>query len=266
MASSYWRAVLRVAVALAAVAAVQDERPQHHRHRGGNRGCSALHQQHFGVCRCQCTLVDVGLNTGATLDSWPRGAATLTKISPRLAARMKKMHLGDDVRWVLPAGSPAQVGLSACAYSQSACYYGFEGNPAFTPSLQKLEARSRQRGMHVKLFTSNVLSLHDGIAELFVDDGVGKLGSSLAVGKSDMTVLPKHGWVSNATAEVSWRHVNVTSTDAARFLLELGRHSDFLGVKIVRPRPPRLPLPPPCLPLPPRLPLPHRLPLPLPPL
>ena len=107
----------------------------------------SLHARHLGVCRCDCALVDVGLNNGDSLQQWPSTA--LARLQGRGVAR-----------GLLRC-------LDATAKSRTVCWYGLEANPAFDSSLNMLQGSLRAQGVRVKLFSSTALSIDGGGANLF---------------------------------------------------------------------------------------------------
>ena len=81
--------------------------------------------------RCECVFIDVGLNTGRSLSTWPRV--------------LHEAHTSHE----LPHGLHARLG-SCLERSKKVgarrCWYGFEANPRYTEALRGIEWRMRRRG------------------------------------------------------------------------------------------------------------------------
>lgn len=111
---------------------------------------SSIHASHVGRCHCDCVLVDVGLNNGDSLLSWPK------------AALASAQDHGE-------ADAPVWRRLHSCMASSAACYYGFEANPDFSGRLEALEAQLREDGRPVRLFTETAFSTSSEGADVFVE-------------------------------------------------------------------------------------------------
>ena len=112
----------------------------------------SIHAAHFGVCRCDCVLVDVGLNDGQSLFAW----------STHLLARFVK----NNRSWQTPLRNRLQ---SCVQQNMTTCYYGFEANPAYDATLLSLESQLRAQGRRARLFRSVAFSTDARGAEFLVD-------------------------------------------------------------------------------------------------
>ena len=186
---------------------------------------SSPHMAAFGRCRCQCTFLDVGANDGDTLLTWMGG------------------FLSDapGAKWHEQLPSRLKGALQGCFESQrNMCFYGIEGNPRFVAQLDKLSEVLKKEGFQANLLTKTVLGLEDGITTMFVDPGVRGMDSTLLADKKthyfktkDDTHASWGSWVSSPKpVSNTFKHVNVTSLGAARFLSSLTQYSDFVGMKI----------------------------------
>jgi len=134
--------------------------------------------------RYPCGFVDVGLNDGSTLFTWPRTALTV------LPAGVPDIHVGNGTsrgaaRWVNQWRSRLRLGLSRQSAerarnmtgilqecladggegaSQRACYYGFEANAAFTPQLRERQQQAKDQGHCVNLHLQTAFADRDGKA------------------------------------------------------------------------------------------------------
>lgn len=175
--------------------------------------CDSIHMRELGVCRCRCTLIDVGLNTGASLVSW----------APEVVANGQ-------------AGN-ASAALDACARDKTTCYYGFEANPAYEGSLLLMANRLKERGRRVRVFTSTAFNIHAGKAIFHLEParrGTEQRGSTLA-GERFITYHHKatnRTLVGKGDANHLFKGVEVTSVDAASFLREVAAASDYVAAKI----------------------------------
>ena len=89
-------------------------------------GNASLHARELGVCRCDCTFVDVGLNDGHSLLRWPHIAWQQLNRSKTTRSRT----LG---------------AMRSCfEHQRTTCYYGFEANPKYNAQLARLEQRLRK--------------------------------------------------------------------------------------------------------------------------
>ena len=158
----------------------------------------SIHAPHLGVCRCRCTLIDVGLNDGQSVREWAR-----------IAAEHSQMMVHSETR--------AQ--MRACVEDASTCYYGFEANPVFTPMLSQLERQQRVNGTSMRLFTETAFNTRGGDVEFLVEPlGAGATGSTLSGSKFQL----------NKT----YVKTRVHSMDAGHFLRAVARASDFIAAKI----------------------------------
>ena len=105
----------------------------------------------LGGGECRCTLIDVGLNDGTSLDYWLLPAAQ-RNYDVAFKQRHPKQH---DAWEKCLAGPPDTI-----------CYYGFEGNARFTPTLQALQAKWRAAGRRIMLYTENLFAKHGGSAKV----------------------------------------------------------------------------------------------------
>ena len=208
---------------------------------------SSLHGQHFGVCRCRCTLVDVGLNNGHSLRLWPKDA---------LARGARS-----DTR-------PVWQRLRECN-ATSTCYYGFEANPMYDHTLQGLESHHQKihDGTRIKIFTSTAFTTHGDGVDFFVAPS--KLGTGhrklirnghapgmhpgphasnfgyacrSLVHAETSTLEPtmpavtkgKHGWSIHLSSSAvnDYNLTHVASVNASQFLAAIIDWSDFVGVKM----------------------------------
>ena len=152
--------------------------------------------------RCSCTLIDVGLNDGSTMESWALHAYSLidslhlgsTNTSRggvgasalRQAHRGVKKAKGGMIRYMTewsaqfrrallhqshPRVEAMAERLRWCvanpdhASRVDPCYYGFEPNPSFAPAHAALLRNMSQRGLHARIFSA-AISTSDGTAEL----------------------------------------------------------------------------------------------------
>ena len=192
---------------------------------------TSLHANHLGVCRCDCVVVDIGLNDGASLQQWPRDAL----------AQAKKDGISHRPVW-----QRLQQCLSPSA---ATCYYGFEANPDLSAQLEALGVRLRADGVRVKLFTETAFSTHGSGEDFFVEPkkfGTGQVASSLVPrnnlvrrlkGKNCSTATQGvhcGKWVTEKGTTVAsfYRKRRVASVDGAEFLRAVRRWSDFVAVKL----------------------------------
>lgn len=188
-------------------------------------GTSTFHAEALGVCRCECVLVDVGLNNGYSLMEWPRQAAMELARADR-----ENEHRSEVNRR-----------MHQCLRKrETTCYYGFEGNPAFDERLMATQEQLRRRGHHVKLYTSTVFSTHGGEADFFVEPARFHTGAVLSTLDPSLKLVSKVQPRKGArillnTSETVRRHyqrTRVKSTDAAAFLSALAEASDFVAMKL----------------------------------
>ena len=130
----------------------------------------------LGACDCQCILVDVGMNDGRSVQSWP-------SVATRFA---RELGVPVGYRQYAPATAKQSAvldRLEACGIqTRSSCYMGFEANPLHTPVLTALQERMRGDGACVSLSTSTAFSVHDGHTTFYVQPASlrdGAVGSTL---------------------------------------------------------------------------------------
>ena len=158
----------------------------------------SIHAQQLGVCRCKCTLIDVGLNNGRSVREWARVAAEHSQMAAYPERRAQ---------------------LRACVDDISTCYYGFEANPAFTPMLNELERQQRASGTSMRLFTETAFNTQGGDVEFLVEpEGAGATGSTLSSDKMQLNV--------------TYTKTRVASMDAGLFLHGVMQASDFVAAKV----------------------------------
>ena len=191
--------------------------------------------QHFGVCRCACTVVDVGLNNGQTLSTWL--PTVLSRTVVERAWKSGKVPHGVTPRWSVPPESPRRPALERCASAPTTCLYGFEANPNFDDALAATERRMRRHGAErIKIFNSTAFALEDGHAHFYVDHQPAATGSTLSADKSLAEQLPHRpkSWRFQRDVEVAtkYRRVRVPTVSAARFLAGVAAFSDTVAVKI----------------------------------
>ena len=80
------------------------------------------------LLNCDCALIDVGLNNGATLLQWPAEAV----------ARLQEKYKGDK--------AIARSMHRCLAHKSTACFYGFEANPVFDGRLRHMESCCDAKG------------------------------------------------------------------------------------------------------------------------
>ena len=141
------------------------------KNKPGTLSASANAYSSTGECLCQCIFVDVGLNNGDTLTSWP-------KVAVQAMGRAQPIN---DARDAYPVLRHAE--MASClkpTNRHKACYFGFEANPSFTERLQALERQLRRAGVCVQLYTSTAFGTTNGHANLHVDSITkGSTGSTL---------------------------------------------------------------------------------------
>ena len=172
----------------------------------------SLHAQYLGVCQCDCTFVDVGLNDGDSLLSWYK------------TVRFKH--------------TDAASGVKSCARGAgTACYYGFEANPVFNGTLLALESRLLNANVRVKVFVSTAFSTHADGALLFVqppEHDAKATGSTLEPHKKISTMSSRGQFRVdvNRNAKNSYASARVASVDATAFLAAIVRDSNVTAVKV----------------------------------
>ena len=119
----------------------------------------------------------------------------------------------------------------------SACFYGFEANPAFTHTLTSLEILLRSKGIHVRLFTSTAFSTNDRGATFYVEPerfNTSAVGSTLDGTKPLTFKDAKHRWHTDLNASVKdhYTPTHVRTVNAANFLAALVNASDFVALKL----------------------------------
>ena len=198
---------------------------------------SSIHASHVGRCHCDCVLVDVGLNNGDSLLSWPK------------AALASAQDHGE-------ADAPVWRRLHSCMASSAACYYGFEANPDFSGRLEALEAQLREDGRPVRLFTETAFSTSSEGADVFVEPAKFGTGQQVSTLDPHVNLVTRqkgvncssgadstpgvHGrlhcgkWMVNksTTAESHYVKTRVASIDGGEFLAELVRASGFVALKV----------------------------------
>ena len=177
-------------------------------------------------CSCRCIFVDVGLNDGGTLMSWPQMALREMVLNN---SRTRRRH----------------AEMSAClsdAHRNSTCYFGFEANPSFTARLQTLERRLRAASVCVELSTSTAFGKTNGRATLHVDSVTeNSIGSTLDPRKPVVgpILIRRLNLTANHTYSAERQ---VSSRDAAEFLQSLHgmrthpstgpQHAPFIAMKL----------------------------------
>jgi len=194
------------------------------------------------LLNCDCALIDVGLNNGATLLQWPAEAV----------ARLQEKYKGDK--------AIARSMHRCLAHNSTACFYGFEANPVFDGRLRHMETQLRRQGLKVQLFASTAFGTSSQNVTFFVEPAgpEGSTGSSLD-GSKPLTSLTqkvsaqrgarraarrlalptqsassKPAWYTNLSTEIREHYVETTvqSVDAAAFLARMHAASAFVAVKI----------------------------------
>ena len=146
---------------------------------------STLHEKYFGVCRCKCTFVDIGLNDGSSLMKWWRDPA-LDRLSQKQSRNLHKCR----------------------SRPRENCYYGFEANPRWSTRLSLYEQRL-SRDYHVKLFVGTALSVSSTTNRtLYVETQGAGVDASLRVQKRNITKMRREDGIVTArslslTARVS---------------------------------------------------------------
>jgi len=208
----------------------------------------------FGVCRCSCVLLDVGLNDGKSLLQWPWVAYNFTgqhTLGGPWSAARRRLH--DCLH--APSGA-----------ASSTCYYGIEANPYWNGQLTTLEQSLRTAGVRAKLFVSTAFSTHAGGADFFVEPATWSERSiaaldknAHALGSSDHSAVahgstldpdkPLHVEVRGGGRRGEHNHTrymhvmdkrvhsyyartHVATIDAAAFLSEILNASDWVAAKI----------------------------------
>jgi hypothetical protein len=175
------------------------------------------------LLNCDCAIIDVGLNNGATLLQWPAEAVA------RLQGNTKK---GDK--------AIARSMHRCLAHKDTACFYGFEANPVFDGRLRHMETQLRREGRKVQLFASTAFGTSSQNVTFFVQPAgpEGSTGSSLDGSKPLTSVIrrttSKPVWYTNLSTEIREHYVETTvqSVDAAAFLARMHAASAFVAVKI----------------------------------
>ena len=189
--------------------------------RSMEQPCSRFHQLHLGVCHCHCVLIDVGLNRGRSLMTWPRYAAQILERKGQRPWRLLRHCLSNDT-------------------SRTTCYYGIEANPAFDAPLGAMESSLRAQGVAVKLFTSTAFTIADAAtatATLYVQPPLQRDGvlshalSSTLRGSNAMFERTRGAWRADHSTKVSrvFERVTVRAMDARRFLGAATRLSPHAG-------------------------------------
>ena len=174
---------------------------------------STLHEKYFGVCRCKCTFVDVGLNDGSSLMKWWRDPA-LDRLSQKQSRNLHKCR----------------------SRPRENCYYGFEANPRWSTRLSLYEQRL-SRDYHVKLFVGTALSVSSTTNRtLYVEMQGAGVDASLESSKAEHYKDAKGRWHSNSQVAISDSKGFVPKTvhtmDATSFLAQIVDASDFVFVKL----------------------------------
>lgn len=195
--------------------------------------CDTVHSRMgLGRCRCECTFIDAGLNNGRSLTQWPRDAL-------------------DGKRGKLPDAMRAK--LSRCLATESkatTCYYGFEGNGAWTQKLAAIENHLRATGTPAKVFTQTLFSVDSKPQMFHVDPMRDHLGSSIALrqvtvlrSKAEQRAHPNESHYADgaplspsgstrAPGVGTWRSIETPAVDAGKFLAEVIKASGFVAAKI----------------------------------
>lgn len=194
---------------------------------------ASLHLAHFGVCFCDCVFVDVGANNGDTLLGWWRGKGH--------GARGSITGHG-GLESLLPPAAAARLRACSSAPSQNSqsrrthCYYGVEANPRWTKLLNHTQARERQLGNHVKVFTGTALAESDGEATFFVERHPGPGLDASLEGARMVHYKDNKGWHRDPTKSIdasgAFTQVSVKTMAAGAFLSQLAAASDFVALKM----------------------------------
>ena len=184
-------------------------------------GCpSSIHALYFSVCRCECVIVDVGLNDGKSLLTWP----------VHLLNRFKKLNRSSQ--------ASVRHRLHTCVErNATTCFYGFEANPAFDLKLLTLESQLRGQGIRARLFRSMAFSTGSEGADFLVEPFEYRTGAVSSTMESNNVLAYQNEmghWKTNFTTSVSdhYKRVRVNSMDAGQFLAAVVKDSDFVGVKL----------------------------------
>jgi hypothetical protein len=196
----------------------------------GSRASSCPDSPHASIagwdCRCACAFVDVGLNDGLSLTTWP-------------SILLRKGRGPRAAKYELPYDSPVREAFASCyANRTSARFFGFEGNAKYTPTLERHATRLREVGgySHVHMLTGTVLGIADGETSFFRDPQNHGLGSSLAADKLVARTVDRANrvWTLDRDKDVgsNYQRVIVPSLGAASLFRRLGAWSDFVAIKI----------------------------------
>jgi hypothetical protein len=171
-----------------------------------------LHEKYFGVCRCKCTFVDIGLNDGSSLMRWWRDPA-LDRLSQDQSRNLHECR----------------------ARHRESCYYGFEANPRWSTQLMSYEQRL-SRDHRVKLFVGTALSVGTTNRTLYVEKEGAGVDASLESSKTEHYKDAKGRWHRNSEVDISGSKAFVPKTvltmDATSFLAQMVDASDFVFVKL----------------------------------
>lgn len=116
-----------------------------------------LHLSEIGRKHCDCTFVDVGLNSGASLTAWP-----VTMLSLK---RQRNEVIPARLPWCV---HQLQKAVTLGEGGGSVCLYGFEPDPRWAPSLQKMEKQMKGKGLGVRIYTKTALATTTGNMTLYI--------------------------------------------------------------------------------------------------
>ncbi len=160
--------------------------------------------------RCECVFIDVGLNTGRSLSTWPRV--------------LHEAHTSHE----LPHGLHARLG-SCLERSKKVgarrCWYGFEANPRYTEALRGIEWRMRRRGeREVVLHTGTAFGTSWRPSTFYVDSESRGLGSTLEASAQHVSFNASRPSMQrflvdpNRTVRETYTPLTTASTDAGEWL------------------------------------------------
>lgn len=163
--------------------------------------------------RCECTFVDMGLNNGDSLLRWPLALAGNRSWGGHQAKTSRERM--DNKRW-------EQMRRCLSMPADQVCYYGFEINPGFTRHLLARQARWREEGVRVHVFTETAVGLNDAGVQAHVEPV-----ETFSVESAYATSV-----ISGLNKQAKTKPVSVRSVDAAELIASLAAKTGFLAVKV----------------------------------
>ena len=132
---------------------------------------------------CACAFVDVGLNDGGTLTTWPKTAHRLLSAvdegtlvdNPRNGGYMavwQRMFV-EAAKWPSRRGAGATAAeLSRCLnHTSDTCYSGFEPSPGWEAHLRNAERHLKAQRRRVQIHTTTAFSTQNGFASFVSGEG-----------------------------------------------------------------------------------------------